>query len=890
MIGTTVSHYKILEKLGEGGMGIVYKAQDTRLDRFVALKFLPQRLESSEADRARFIQEAKAAAALNHPNICTVIDIAERDGQMFIVMEFVDGQTLQEKKQSLNFRQAVDIGIQVAEGLSAAHEKGIVHRDIKPENIMIRKDGIAQIMDFGLAKLRGLKATRLTREGSTVGTAGYMSPEQVQGLETDHRSDIFSLGVVLYELFAGQLPFNGVHETALAYEIVNIDAAPISSIKPEIDPQLDAIVLECLEKDPRERTQSAAQIAIDLKRYRRESSRQRVSRTIAAVKSSRGTAEQPSERTGGGRRKREWIWPAIAAVMFVALVLVVWNPWRREPTAVRSAMRFTVDLSDAAPLIWSQSQSGLAVSPDGKNFAYTAQIPTTSQIYLHHMDQLTSQPIPGTENSAEPVFSPDGEWIAFNTAQERLSRVSIFGGAPETVCRTNGQIRGMWWGPDNTIYYGHISSCIYRVPARGGSPEPVTALDTAAGEISHRFPQLLPDGKTILFTIKKNNITSFDEAIIAAQRLGSAERKILVRGGTYARYLPSGDLMYLRGNTIYAVPFDVDRLEVTGPPVAIEEGGWTNPGSGQANVGFSNNGLLVFAPSGPLSYGRFALAWMDRRGHIGSLLDTLRSYFSGRLSPDGEKLVTDINAANDDVWLYQISRGTLTRLTFAGGNNNFPIWSPDGRYVVYTSEKGGPPNLYRKQWDGSAGEERLTIGSNAQTPRSMTPDGKVLSFEQNGEIWILPLDGGRKPYPFIKTSATAAGGIFSPDGRWMAYTSNESGRNEVYVTAFPKREGNWQISNQGGTAPIWSGNGRELFFTGGSSLMVVTVSAGSTFDFSEPKKLCDLPPSDAVWDITRDGQRFLIRASQLQEVTLPRLEVVTDWFQEVKEKIAAGKN
>src|ERR1043166_1579953 len=327
MIGTTLSQYKILEKLGEGGMGVVYKAEDTKLDRFVALKFLPPHLNASAQDKARFIQEAKAAAALNHPNVCSIIDIDESNGQMFIVMEFVDGQTLREKKGVISFKQAIDIGIQIADGLAAAHEKGIVHRDIKPENIMVRRDGIAQIMDFGLAKLRssGSKISRLTKEGSTVGTAGYMSPEQVQGQEADHRADIFSLGVLLYELFTGQLPFKGVHEPALMYEIVNVDPPPMSAVKPEIDPALDAIVLECLDKDPNERTQSVKQLSIDLKRFKRESSRSRVSRITSARPAyqppsagPRGaqqtTAETPALRTSGMPAFLPWIVSAILAL------------------------------------------------------------------------------------------------------------------------------------------------------------------------------------------------------------------------------------------------------------------------------------------------------------------------------------------------------------------------------------------------------------------------------------------------------------------------------------------------------------------------------------------------------------------------------------------------
>ncbi len=890
MIGTTISHYKILEKLGEGGMGIVYKAQDTKLDRFVALKFLPEHLASSEADRARFAQEARAAAALNHPNICSVIDIAEHDGQMFIVMEFVDGQTLQEKKSSINFRQAVDIGIQVAEGLAAAHEKGIVHRDIKPENIMIRKDGIVQIMDFGLAKFRAGRNTRLTRQGSTVGTAGYMSPEQVQGQETDHRSDIFSLGVLLYELFAGRMPFQGAHETAVLYEIVNVDPPPMTSVRADIDPELDRIVLECLQKEPDERYHSAKDIVKDLRRFKRESSRQRMSRSMAAIPSAKGTTGQQDLKVAPARPASRWIWPAVSGVLAIAVVALAWSPWRKEAPTPSAGIRFTIELPEYAPLFWSQAQSGIAVSPDGRYFVYTGQALNTSQLYLHRMNQLTSQPIPGTDNGADPAISPDGQWIAFNTGQERLSRLSIFGGAPEMICATNGQTRGIWWAEDNTLFFGHISSCIYRVSAKGGTPEPATVLDSSAGEISHRFPQVLPDGKTLLFTIKKNDITTFDEAIIAVQPLGGGERKVLIHGGTYARYLPNGELMYVRGNGIYAVPFDLARLEVTGPPVLVEEGGWENPGSGQANIGFSSTGLFILAPSGALSYDRFSLEWMDRQGHLYPLLDTLRSYFSARVSPDGKKIATDINAANDDVWLYQISRGTLTRVTFAGGNNNFPLWSPDGKYIVYNAEKGKAPNIFRRPWDGSGAEERLTSDPSTQTPLSFTPDGKMLSFEQNGDIWILPLEGDRKPFPFIHSPANEGNGTFSPDGRWMAYTSNESGKNEIYVTAFPKREGNWQISNGGGTTPIWSRDGKELFFVNSSSLMVVNVSPGPTFDFSEPRNLCTIPPSALVADIGADGRQFLVRTPRSEQVTLQHLVVITDWFNEVREKIAGSKN
>ena len=900
MIGQTISHYKIVEKLGEGGMGVVYKAEDTKLDRMVALKFLPPHLNASEQDKARFIQEAKAAAALNHPNVCSIIDIQEHDGpqggkQMFIVMEFVDGQTLREKKGTINFKQAIDIGIQVADGLAAAHEKGIVHRDIKPENIMIRKDGIAQIMDFGLAKLRasGSKITRLTKEGSTVGTAGYMSPEQVQGQDTDHRSDIFSYGVLLYELLTGQLPFKGVHETALAYEIVNVDAAPMSSLKPDIDPNLDAIVLECLEKDPRERTQSIAQISVDLKRYRRESSRQRASRVTAARPAIK--VQQTSEvvETSRSSSKRNFGY-ILSGILALAVIFLLVNPLKKGAARDQQVVRFIMDLAYNAPL--AGVSGGLAVSPDGRYLVYTAGIPNGRQLYLHRLDQLTSQPIPGTENSREPAFSPDGQWIVFNSADQKLVKVSILGGAPEVLCLIQGQTRGITWCEDNTILFGVVSDAIFRVPATGGTPVAVTTLDSTSGEISHRFPQLLPDGKTVIFTIKQNNITTFDDAIIATQRIGTGERKILVRGGTFGKYLPTGHLIYLRSNTVYTVPFNAERLEVSGSPALIEEGCWTNSGSGTAHIDVSKNGTLVFAPStADAMLNNNSVAWMDRKGTMHPLIDTLRGYTTAALSPDGKKIAVGINAANNDIWVYHIARGLLTRLTFGGGNNDFPIWSPDSKYVIYSAEKGKFPNIFRKPWDGGGNEERLSSSPKTQIANSFTPDGKTLSFDQDGDIWILPLDPNgisseQKPSPFVQTPANEGGGLFSPDGRWLAYMSNESGKNEVYVSAFPKHAGKWQISNGGGAGMIWSRNGKELFFQNGSSLMVVDVKAAATFDYSVPRKLCDVPASVFIQDISLDGKQFLVTILHSQQSTLQRLEVVTEWFEKVKTTFAGNKN
>jgi serine/threonine-protein kinase len=885
MIGSTISHYKILEKLGEGGMGVVYKAEDTKLDRVVALKFLPERLNSSDQDKARFIQEAKAASAINHPNICTIYSIDEYDGKMFIVMEFVDGQTLRQKRESIGYKQAIDIGIQIADGLAAAHEKGIVHRDIKPENVMIRKDGIAQIMDFGLAKLRasGSKITRLTKEGSTVGTAGYMSPEQVQGQDTDHRSDIFSFGVVLYELLTGQLPFKGVHETALAYEIVNVDPPPMSSIKPEIDPNLDAIVLECLEKDVNERAQGIKQISVDLKRHKRESSRQRVSRVTAA----RPSIKAPQLQQVAEGKKSSW--PQYLGYILSGLLTVVillWNPWKKMDSTTRPIVRSSITLPPDAPL----GVSNIGVSPDGKYLVYAAQ---SGQLYLHRMDQSTSQPIAGAFGVG-PAFSPDGQWIVFFDNQSNISKVPLTGGAPEVIYQSQSFIPGLWWTPENTILFGTYSSGLAQVPVTGGTPMAVTALDSSAGEISHRFPQLLPDGKSVIYFAKTKDMASFDDALIVTQRLGTGERKVLVKGGYYGRYIPSGHLVYLRGNSVFAVQFDPEKLEVSGSPVPIEQGGVLH-NNGQMCLGFSNNGVTVFSPSSAFTdVNNISIGWLDRTGVTHPLFDTLRNYGAAILSPDGQKIAVGIASANDDIWVYDIRRGLLSRLTFGWGNNTSPVWTTDGKYVIYSAEKGKTANIYRKPWDASGGEERLTVSSNPQFPVSVTPDAKFLSFNENGDIWILPLDStgsGRfgRPYPFIQTPSAEFGGIFSPDGRWLTYSSDESGKQEIYVVAFPKKEGKQQISNGGGFGGGFSRNGKELLYGNGTSIMVVDVKAGSTFDFSVPRKLCTVPPNIGVQDISLDGTRFLSLVFPLKRNTVSHLDVVTEWFEVVKSKFAANK-
>ncbi|HTY36027.1 MAG TPA: protein kinase [Bacteroidota bacterium] len=883
MIGTRISHYQIIEKLGEGGMGVVYKAQDTSLDRLVALKFLPNEFSASGTDGSRFFQEARAAASLNHPNICTIHGIEEIDGRKFIVMEFVDGQTLQEKKSSLSLKQSIDVGIQIAEGLAAAHEKGIVHRDIKPENIMLRKDGRVQIMDFGLARLAG--ASRLTKEGTTVGTAGYMSPEQIQGMETDHRSDIFSLGVILFEMFSGTPPFKGVHETAIAYEVVNVESLPPSSVRAEIPPDLDAIVLGCLEKDPNERSQSAKQIALDLNRFKRSSSKARLSRAMPA----RSAAAQPVAGVADNSRMHGSMaragWPIVSGILLLVCAVLIWSPWRESGGSGLPVMRFPIDLPLTSPLLIGAST--VAISPDGRHLVFLALDHGVQKLFLRPLDQFESKPIAGTEGASDPFFSPDGQWVGFWT-NGKLKKASVFGGAPQEICDIS-YMRGGWWGPDNTIYYGHINSCVYRVSANGGTPVAVTTLDTANGEISHRFPQVLPDGKTIIFTSKQNTISSFDEAVIAAENPDSHARKVLIHGGSYARYLPSGHLMFARGSAIYAVPFDAKKVEVTGPPIMVVEGGMLNYMSGDANYCFADNGVLVYVPTGGSIATEVALYWMDRQGNTQPLTNAPRAIDEVSLSRDGQKLAMTLRGANDDIWTYQIGRGTLARLTFGGGNNNRPQWTPDGEHIVFVSERRQAIRLIEKAWDGSGTERPLgnEINVDIATTPSFSPDGKMMIYGHAGDIWCMTYDHDMTSRPLIQSPSFESASCFSPNGRWISYLSNESGRSELYVVPFSRQEGKWQVSTNGAAWGMWSHDGKEIFYHDGKSMMKVDVKSETAFDFSSPKKVCDLPSSTFnVYDISPDGKRFVVGLTQQSKVSVSQVDVVVGWFDELKRKFS----
>ncbi len=868
MIGSTISHYKILEKLGEGGMGVVYKAQDTTLNRMVALKFLPEHISASESDTARFMQEAQAAASLNHPNICTIHGIEEADGKHFIVMEFVDGQMLQEKKSSLSLKQALDMGIQIAEGLAAAHEKGIVHRDIKPENIMIRKDGRVQIMDFGLAKLRG--ASRLTKEGSTVGTAGYMSPEQVQGQETDHRSDIFSLGVLLYEMLTGYPPFKGVHETAITYEIVNVDSLPMSAVKADIPPELDAIVLDCLEKDPAERTQAASQVALELKRYRRESSRQRASR-ITAARPAVGGASSPAHPALGrpeeaAMPQRRWSMmtvllaagiPVAALAGFLISVLV--GPRASEGFAVRAAID-----PPLGHLLYNDFGGHLALSPDGTMLVFSALDSSgNSRLWLRPLSATESKPIVGTEGGLYPFWSPDGNHIAF-VAGTKLRKVDLLGSPPLDIVDVP-QGRGGAWAPNGTIILCPSigDRNIYTVSSGGGELKRLTSIDSTSN-FYPRFPSFLPDGEHFVYSGYAGG-----GALAAALggfvgSLDGSVKRIFITGLRSNPVYSAGHLLYLRQNTLIAQPFDLSSFDFTGDPIPLDQGVSHYPARAKGNFTASPNGVVVYVrePQGPGEQ----IVWLDRSGHSKDITPG-KPHFVISISPDETRIAYDEldDQGNDDIWIYDLQRTIKTRFTFGSESEIIPFWTPDGKSIVYNEVKNDKWYTVSRRADGT-GDKKVIIDAFPEELwlNDISPDGHSLLMAQQSvttgfDILAADLNRPNVLDTLVSTSFHEYLATFSPDGKWFSYQSGASGRSEVYVRHFAPQSEKWQVSTSGGESPLWLKTG-EIVYSSGGKLMSVRVSlSGGVPRFSNPTTLFATSGEAELktWMSTADGKRFI---------------------------------
>lgn len=909
MIDTTILHYKILEKLGEGGMGEVYKAQDTRLDRFVALKFLPSQLTADAEQKARFIQEAKTASSMNHPNVCTIHDIQEFESnngekQLFIVMEFVEGKTLKEKAGSLSEKQMLEISVQVAEGLAAAHEKGIVHRDIKPENIMIRKDGIAQIMDFGLAKLYSTSnVSRLTKAGTTMGTIGYMSPEQVQGLDVDHRTDIFSLGVVLYELFAGETPFKGMHETAIMYEIVNVDAPPLSTVRDGIDPQLDEIILECLEKDKDERCQSARELAKDLRKVKK-STGHRKSRVYnvnsdtfkkssgnisASTPSGSVTLEVLNKKFDLSKIFASKLIPWTAALTFLIIAVVFFFTQKTSQINLQTA-RFSIDLPDNMNLDQGNYPE-LAISSDGSKIVYGAN----HQLFLRNINELESIPINGTENALSPFFSPDGNWIAFFDAS-KMQKVSANGGALIPVADVQVNRGGSWGNDDKIVFPVSTVTGLSAVSGSGGIINAVSNLDSAKNERTHRWPQYISKYNIAIYTVGTfDSPDYYEDSDIEALNLKTGEKRTILKGASTARYLKSGYLVYTNSGILYAVKFDIENLKVTGQPVPVIQDISGDVTSGAMNYDISDNGTLVYFP-GLSEQGNRQIVQLNSKGEDTDLKAPLNTYIEPRISPDGKKIAIVIpNGKDYDIWVYNIPRKSLSRLTF-GGNNRTPTWSPNGDKIAYWKYlDNGKSGIFMRRADGSDEPEQIYESEDRSYIDSWSNDSKylVLDASLNGGssvLRILPLDGSKKAVDFITQNQTVKRiGSLSPDGKWLAYTSNESGKNQIYVKAFPSGAGKWQISTDLGIEPHWAPDGKAIYYIANNNMMRAAVSTDHGFVPQAPVVLfsgyvrLDVD-SGLTFDISPDGKYFITTKANKTE-NLRKITVVLNWFQELQSRV-----
>jgi len=891
MIGKTISHYKILEKLGEGGMGVVYKAEDTKLERAVALKFLSLTSIGAE-EKKRFKREAKAAASLNHPNIAIIFAIDETDDQTFIAMEYVEGKSLEELVGSnggkpMPIDKAIDYATQTAAGLQAAHKKGITHRDIKSANIMITEDGQVKIMDFGLAKLAN--RSKLTQLGTTLGTAAYMSPEQSRGENTDHRADIWSLGVVLYEMISGRMPFKGDYEQAVIYSIQNEDPEPLTALRTGVPIALDGIIAKALAKDADTRYQHVDELPADLKTLNVQPDHRFVSSRMNFQSKATGTV-----RSSGGV---PWI---VVMLLVVSAVLITYLIVGLDSGQIdtSSSVRATVNLAPTHH-VSVEGFPSLAFSPDGTSFVYVAaEHEGDSRLYLRQMGAFEHQAIPETDGASSPFFSDDGQWVGF-FARGKLKKVSLLSGAVQTLDITTASGRGGTWGPDDVIYFCRLNSPVLQIFANGGVPQAITTLDSVKGETTHRWPQILPGGNAILFTIGTRGI--YDDASIAIKSLKTGERKVLIEGGSYARYSPTGHLLYSRAGNLLAVPFSLDQLEVTGTPIRVLEGVLTHTLTGAGQFDFSKNGSLAYV-AGEADRDERTFVWVDHKGDIQQLsTNTKTSFILPRLSPDGKQVAVAIDeGANTDLWKFDITDGqlsTLSRLTFEGSRNRPAAWSPDGTRIAFGSNRNGVLNLFSKTLDGEA--EQLLISENIQVPISWSSDGDHLVYEElhpinAWDIGILSMAGKPTARPFLQSANNERGGSISPNNDWIAYSSDESERAEIYIQSFPSGGRKRQISTEGGSDPVWAPGGRELFYRNGDKMMAVTISNKADFFHSTPRLLFEsfkdptyvsLPRQ---YDISSDGDRFLVVKYE-QKSVINEFKIVVNWFQELKRLVPGGK-
>jgi len=879
--GQRVGPYRLLERIGRGGLGVVYLAVDTRLGRRVALKLLPASRTDDPDARARLHREARAASTLDHPNICTIYEMGESEaGDPFIAMAHIEGEPLNNciARGPLPLPKAVDIAVQTASGLTHAHEKGIVHRDIKPANLIVTPEGQVGIVDFGLAKGKGTPT--LTREGVTPGTVAYMSPEQIRGEKVDRRADIWALGVVLYEMITGRAPFRGEDEQSRIYSILNQDPEPLTALRAGVPLGMEPVLAKALAKNPEERYQHVDELPVDLRR---------------------ALSDRPGPIPGVAGSARKRVVPrglmlvlggAALGVVLTSVVPDLRN--RGAESTPSSSPHLSVALPPDQTLAAGVFRR-FALSPDGKLLVYAARSGEgQQQLFVRPLDRAEARPIAGTADAQDPFFSPDGRWVGF-FADEELRKVSLEGGAPLKICDApTATSRGASWGPDGTIILplGQLSG-LFRVSDSGGTPEPLTVPGGDPGRSGHFFPQVLPRARSVLFTI-----WSGSEWSTAILRLETGEWEEAAKGCAAARYVATGHMIcaemrgvWPTGNLLIA-PLDPEQPIRAGSFVSLS--GSSAPG--EFDFATSDSGTLVYATGGS-GAGQTAAVWVDRTGSASPLAGNTYGYMTPSLSPDGKELVVAriVEAGREEVWLHDVETGTAARLSTTSYIDNLPLWWPDGERVVFNSLRR-PPGLYQVSPDlRDSSALVLQRGRQILVPGSFSPDGRVLAYtELNdrtlGDLWTFSLDDGSVT-PVVRSPWNERTPAFSPDGRWLAFASNESGVDQVYVQAYPGPGPPMQISTDGGREPVWSRDGTELFYRHTDRMMAVPVREEGSFVAGRPIELFEGPfaseyKGKSNYDVAPDGRFLMVQVEEGSEPV--RLDVILNWFDELARPPSGG--
>jgi len=890
--GTRFGPYEIVSSAGAGGMGEVYKARDTRLDRTVAVKILPHHLADRAELRERFDREARTIAGLNHPHICTLYDVGHQDGTDFLVMEYIEGETLAQRlvKGPLPLDQVMRYAIEIADALDKAHRKGITHRDLKPGNIMLTKSG-SKLLDFGLAKLAQDAAPvshesqlatmkdAVTAQGTILGTLQYMAPEQVEGKtdQIDARTDIFAFGVVVYEMATGKKAFEGKTQASLMAKILETEPAPMSALASMTPPALDRLVKRCLAKDQDDRWQSSRDLEAELK-WIADSGSQTAAAAGAAAAAPSDFGSRTLRLIGAGS-------------LFAAVVsgLVVWL-FKPAPAAPKIVSRFSIALP-SNPVNGAVPYGTLAISPDGTRIAYgQGRSGGAAQMYLRALNSLEALPIPGTESATDPFFSPDGEWLGFFSSGV-LKKVSLNGGATVALASLNGRELANWTS-QGRILLGSGFGPLEQVSELGGNPQTLFPLEK--GETGNSDPVLLPGGKEVAYISGVGSGTGGSR--VSLQSVAGGERHDILHGpAVHLRFLRPGYLLYVQNGNLMAAGLDLKRLAATSPPVAVVEGIPSNAALGYAQYDVSASGTLIYMPGAAQSM--LKMVWVDRKGAEQPINAPPHDYVLPKVSPDGRRVAVGIEESDAQVWVYDLGRDALTRLTFQGAPNVDPLWTADGQRITY---KGTANRLYWQSADGSGSAEQITqdpLGTN-NVPGSWSPDGQHMVFTFDGlggrQLWIYSAKD-RKIAPFEQNPPPyETAPRFSPDGRWIAYASPESGRTEIYVRPFPGPGGKWQASTEGGTEPMWNPKGHELFFRSGKKMMTVEYEAQQSFSPGNPKELFEgpyvpTPRSFPDYDVSPDGRRFLMLKPAEELQTPSQIVVIQNWVEELKQKIPLEK-